>query len=213
MREIKLLRTPFPHVIGTNFFNDEQLSEIWEELKFLSKPNKLFLPGVHHGAMGFGGLTESRALCLEEAYRIRELSNILKIYKTILKEPEILRTTQEWPSYLRLSYIQRVITKVRYYHNGEKYGNHCDWRNDFLLFSYFHTEPKKFSGGEVYFREYDYTFECNHNTLIILPGYIQHEVKEVSLLNDDYWNGNGRYCISQFLSIEPKIKNGYIKNA
>lgn len=213
MRNIRLLKTPFPHIICTDFFSDDQLKDIWEELKFLSKPDKLFLPGVHHGAGGFGGLTESRAICLEESYRVRELSNILKIYKDILKDPEILKSTEIWPSYLRLSYIKKVITKVRYYHNGEKYGNHCDWRNDFLLFSYFHKEPKKFSGGEIYFREYDYTFECNNNTLIILPGYIQHEVKEVTLQNDEYWNGNGRYCISQFLSIETNKENSYIKNA
>lgn len=213
MRTIELLKTPFPHIIGKNFFSECELSDIWEELTFLSKPDKLFPPGVHHGAGGPNGLTRSRAVCLEESYRIHELSNILKVYKKILKDPNISIVTDQWPSYLRLKYIQRIVTKVRYYHNGDKYENHCDWKNDFLLFSYFHQEPKRFSGGEVYFTEYDYTFECNNNTVIIFPGYIQHEVKEISIPDDEYWNMNGRYCISQFLSIEPNHQRGYIKHA
>lgn len=212
MRTIELLKIPFPHIIGTNFFNTNELNDIWEELMFLSKPDKLFVPGIHHGAGGPTGLTGSRAVCLEESYRIFELSNILPLYKKILGDPEIFLVTDQWPSYLRLKFIDRVITKVRYYHNGDKYEKHCDWRNDFLLFSYFHKEPKKFSGGEVHFPEYDYTFSCDNNTLIIFPGYIEHEVKEVLISNDEYWNGNGRYCISQFLSIEQNPPNSYIKN-
>ena len=211
MRKVELVKTPFPHIIGTNFFSLDELQDIWEELKFLSKPDKLFLPGVHHGAGGPNGLTGSRALCLEEAYRIPEISNILQIYKTTLNDEVILSVSNQWPSYLRLGFIDEVITKVRYYYNGDKYGPHTDFRQDFLLFTYFHTEPKKFTGGEIYFPEYDYIFNCNNNSLIIFPGYIQHEVKEVSINNDDYWNCNGRYCISQFLSIS-KNMSGYIKN-
>ena len=32
---------PFPHLIYHNFYDDEELELIWEELKFLTKPNKL----------------------------------------------------------------------------------------------------------------------------------------------------------------------------
>ena len=32
---------PFPHLIGHNFYNDEELELIWEELKFYTKPDKL----------------------------------------------------------------------------------------------------------------------------------------------------------------------------
>ena len=34
---------PFPHIIFHNFYNDEELKLIWEELDFYTKPNKLFL--------------------------------------------------------------------------------------------------------------------------------------------------------------------------
>lgn len=213
MKTIDLIPKPFPHIIFTDYFTEDQLKDIWEELIFLSKPDKLFEPGIHHGAGGKGGSTNSRAVCLEESYRIYSLSNILKIYDTILLEPEINQAIQEWATYLRLKFIERKITKVRYYHNGDKYDRHTDYRQDFLLFSYFNKEPKKFNGGEVYFPEYEYQFECNNNSLIIFPGYIEHEVKEVFIEDNDYWAGNGRYCISQFLSIEPRHPDNYIKNA
>lgn len=209
----ELIPRPFPHIIFTNYFNESQLKDIWEELNFLSKPDKLFEPGIHHGAGGKGGSTDSRAVCLEEAYRIHSVSNILKIYDTILFEPEVNQAIQNWATYLRLKYITRKLTKVRYYHNGDKYDRHTDYKQDFLLFSYFNREPKRFTGGEIYFPEYDYTFECNNNSLIIFPGYVEHEVKEVFIENDEYWNGNGRYCISQFLSIESKSSLDYIQNA
>jgi len=211
MRKIELLKTPFPHIICTNYFEENQLISIWEELKFLTKDTKLFVPGIHHGAGGLGGYTSSRALCLEEAYRIHEISNILQIYKGILTDENIQAASLIWPSYLRFAYITQVTTKVRYYHNGDKYDAHTDWHQDFLLFSYFHTEPKKFTGGEVYFPEYDYTFNCDNNSIIIFPGYVEHEVKTICT-TDDYWNGNSRYCISQFLSITQISPFSHIKN-
>jgi hypothetical protein len=213
MRTVELIKTPFPHILGSNFFDEDQLKDIWEELKFLTKETKLFLPGIHHGAGGLGGSTSSRALCLEEAYRIPELSNILTIYNTILNNEVIQSAIEQWPSYLRLGRISRFITKVRYYYNRDKYDPHTDWRKDFLLFSYFHKTPKQFTGGEVYFPEYDYTFNCEDNSIIIFPGYIQHAVKEVTINEDDYWEGNGRYCISQFLSITDRSPDEYIQNA
>ena len=35
------LHTPFPHLIFHNFYNDEELDLIWEELNFYTKPDTL----------------------------------------------------------------------------------------------------------------------------------------------------------------------------
>ena len=35
------IQTPFPHLIFHNFYNDEELDLIWEELNFYTKPDKL----------------------------------------------------------------------------------------------------------------------------------------------------------------------------
>ena len=56
---------PFPHLIVDNFYDDEELELIWEELKFYTKPGKLL------EAKDFGGVVEKtnhRALQLDVIY-------------------------------------------------------------------------------------------------------------------------------------------------
>ena len=45
---------PFPHIIYDNFYNQEELDLIWEELKFYTKPGKLLEP------KDFGGVVDKR---------------------------------------------------------------------------------------------------------------------------------------------------------
>ena len=37
---------PFPHLILYDFYNQEELDLIWEELKFYTKPGKLYLQKI-----------------------------------------------------------------------------------------------------------------------------------------------------------------------
>ena len=90
------------------------------------------------------------------------------------------------------------ITKVRYYHDKEYYKPHTDMAYQFLSFSYFYREPKKFTGGELIFPKHDYEYSSENNSMIIFPGWVEHGVKEVSIDNSDYYDGYGRYCISNF---------------
>lgn len=193
---MQLLNNPFPHVVIADFFNNEELQLIEQELKFLFSPRKMLQPGIHHGG---SALTLSKAICLELAYKMHDMSDILHITKKTLDPPLINTVCNRWPSFLRLKYIDRVTTKVRYYHNNEGYEPHIDVLHDYLAFMYFHKTPKKFEGGEIYFPEYDYELECNHNTMILIPSYVQHGVKPVLINDADYWEGHGRYCISQFM--------------
>ena len=68
---------PFPHLIINNFYNEEELELVWEELKFYTKPDKFF------EAKDFGGVvgkTNSHAIILDEIYKKnRKLSNILNV--------------------------------------------------------------------------------------------------------------------------------------
>ena len=60
-----------------------------------------------------------------------------------------------------------------------------------------------FSGGELFFPEYDYEFECSDNSMIIIPSYVEHGVRKVSIKSSDYYDGYGRYCMTQFLASVP----------
>jgi Rps23 Pro-64 3,4-dihydroxylase Tpa1-like proline 4-hydroxylase len=162
-------------------------------------------PGVHHG---MNGLTTSQAVLLEKFYADKELSVILKIFKKTLNSDLIRDIVQRIQTFIKLQYINSVFTKVRYYHDGEGYGPHTDVELDFLTFSYFHTHPRKFTGGDLYCPDYNYTIDCSDNTFVLFPFYIKHEVLPVTIPNDEYWNGNGRYCVSQFLNLIPSNYDG-----
>ena len=75
---------PFPHIIYDNFYNQEELDLIWEELNYYTKPEKLL------EAKDFGGVvdkTNSHAIALDAVYindrknnvNYRKLSSILTV--------------------------------------------------------------------------------------------------------------------------------------
>ncbi len=191
-------KDPFPHLIIENFYNEKELELVWEELRFYTKPGKLL------EAKDFGGVvdgTNSHALVLDDLYNVdkfRDISNILTVNRKLF-DPEILGQIANMDDSCCIALLSNYdITKVRYYHNGEYYNPHTDAPFHFLAFSYFNQEPKKFSGGELYFPKYEYKYECDNNSMIIIPGWVQHGVNEVSIEDSDYYDGYGRYCISSF---------------
>ena len=196
-------KEPFPHLIFSNFYNEQELNLIWEELNFYTKPNKLF------EAKDFGGAfekTNSHAIALDGVYsqKYRRLSNILTVNRKLF-EPDVLNSFAKIDDCCEIATeCNYDVTKIRYYHDKEYYKPHIDSAFHFLAFSYFYKEPKKFSGGEIIFPKYDYKYSCDNNSMIIFPGWVEHGVTEVNIDNSDYYEGYGRYCISSFFGCESK---------
>ena len=68
-------------VILKDFYNEEELELIWEELKFYTKPGKLF------EAKDYGGIpdkTNSHAILLNSLYGNKQYRTISNIHQTIL---------------------------------------------------------------------------------------------------------------------------------
>ena len=193
---------PFPHLIIENFYDDEELDLIWEELKFYTKPGKLL------EAKDFGGVvdkTNSHALCLDDVYEketYRSLSNILTVNRKLFTSDTLKILAEIHDCCSIATDCNYDITKVRYYHDGEYYKPHTDRAFHFLAFSYFNREPKKFSGGELYFPKYEYKYGCENNSMIIFPGWVQHGVSEVKIKDSDYYDGYGRYSITSFFGTD-----------
>ena len=57
---------PFPHMVFHNFYTNEELELIWEELKFYTKPNKLLDVEEYQGVVGY---TKAKALQLDVVYK------------------------------------------------------------------------------------------------------------------------------------------------
>ena len=195
--DIKTHENPFPHFIIYNFYDNDELKLIWEELDFYTKDGKLF------EARDFGGVidkTNSKAIWLDKVYKdkYRSLSNILTINRKIFdyRILDAFSDIHDCCSIARDSNFDQ--TKVRYYHDGNFYEPHTDKTVQFLAFSYFYREPKRFQGGELIFPKYDYKFNCDNNSLIMMPGWVEHGVSQVTIQDSDYFDGYGRYAITSF---------------
>ena len=196
---------PFPHLIVDNFYDDKELELIWEELKFYTKPGKLL------EAKDFGGIvnkTNSHAIALDSVYmddkvsgvNYRNLSNILTVNRKLFTSGVLDAFAKIHECCWIAPMSNFDITKVRYYHNKEYYEAHADISFQFLAFSYFYKEPKKFTGGELFFPRHNYELTCENNSIIILPGWVTHGVKEVKIEDSAYYDGWGRYAITSFFT-------------
>ena len=194
---------PFPHLIIDNFYNQDELDLIWQELNFYTLPNKLLTPRK------YGGIPhkiKSKGISLDHLYKnyvddgknYRNISNILTVNRKLF-DSGVLEVLADIHDCCRTAAMTNDdITKVRYYHNGEGYGAHTDKAFQFLAFSYFYREPKKFTGGELFFPHYDYELPCDNNSMIIFPGWVEHGVKTVNISDSKYFEGYGRYAITSF---------------
>ena len=204
---------PFPHLIVDNFYDDKELELIWEELKFYTKPGKLL------EAKDFGGIvnkTNSHAIALDSVYmddkvsgvNYRNLSNILTVNRKLFTSGVLDAFAKIHECCWIAPMSNFDITKVRYYHNKEYYEAHADISFQFLAFSYFYKEPKKFTGGELFFPRHNYELTCENNSIIILPGWVTHGVKEVKIEDSAYYDGWGRYAITSFFTnMDQRILN------
>ena len=201
--QITLYANPFPLMVVENFYNKEELSLIWEELNFYTRPEKLL------DAEGYGGIvdrTNAKALILDEIYtkQYRNVSNILTINRKLFQCGVLDKFSEIHGCCSIANQSNHDITKIRYYHDKEYYDPHTDKGFQFLAFSYFYKEPKKFTGGDLIFPSYDFKISCKNNTTVIFPGWVEHGVRKVSIQNSDYFDGWGRYCISSFFGFKSR---------
>ena len=184
--------------------NKKYFDEIIKEIN-LSYQKQILQPSPEKIFRAFEK-TNSHAIALDELYskKYRSISNILTVNRKLF-DPDILMSFAKDHDCCRIATeCNYDVTKVRYYHDKEYYKPHIDTYFQYLSFSYFYKEPKKFSGGELYFPQYDYDYSCENNSMIIFPGWVAHGVTEVSIDKSDYYEGYGRYCISSFFGCEEK---------
>ena len=203
---------PFPHLIVSDFYNNKELELIWEELNYYTKPGKLFEAENYGGVVGY---TTAKAILLDSVYRdfsetkgnnYRPISNILTVNRKLFTSGVLDAFSEIHDCCILANQSNSDTTKVRYYHNGDSYDPHTDRPFQFLAFSYFYKEPKKFEGGGLYFPRYDYEIPCDNNSMIIFPGWVEHGVKEVKIDDSDYFDGYGRYAITSFFGFKERKK-------
>jgi len=197
---IKTIHTPFPHLIVKDFYDENELKLIWQELDFLTSPTKLVPANLD------GSLQNSNALStsLENIYKHLHYSNIFLINKKILA-PEIIDAFFSLSEFFgHIKKINRNHIKLKYYENGHNYPKHIDGSN-FTGINYLYREPKKFEGGDLYFDDYNYKVELTNNMFVLFMSSFYHRVSPIVLNENSYFTGHGKYSITNFLSIDENI--------
>jgi hypothetical protein len=118
---IEYFETPVPYIIVRNWFNEQELEQVWEELQFLTYGNKLRGPILTNSAKTGDGQVKkhNHGLFLDEAYTDRGLSNILTVTRK-LWNPEFLETIEKHHfvfKYLKKS--NQDSTLMSYYEDGD----------------------------------------------------------------------------------------------
>lgn len=197
---IQYLNSTFPYILIDNFYDNNELSLIWEELLFLCYPHKLQKSSTEtNGAMSPDGelLKYANHAYLDNFYAQRQYSNIMNVNRKIFQNLEEIFWKHDSWFYKNLTFTLDN-TQVSYYEDGDEYKPHQD-SSMVTSLSWFFKEPKAFTGGDLFFPEYDLKIEVLNNRTVIFPSHILHSVDKISMKEEDRNTKSGRFCISHFL--------------
>ena len=197
---VHAITEPFPFLQIENLYSEDELNLIWQELEFLNYPHKLKTPentGTAKDKESNDPLKNNRGLFLDEVYTNRSTSNILSI-NTKLFSPEILDVFSQLSfGYATIKKTNADKTIISYYENGDYYKPHQD-AAVYSGITWFFKEPKLFTGGNLYFTDYDIKIEVQNNMAVLFPSFVTHSVDRI-ISNNDMLSGHGRYSMAQFL--------------
>ena len=201
-------------VVIDNFYTEDQLKDIMLELKFLTRKEilvgeeKLNTAENEHGA-----LASKSGVFLETVFANWKYSTLISHALTQMSREDFKYELIKYnPLYKILFWCNNRDHLLSYYENSQYYKSHTD-SCTFTILNYFHTEPKKFDGGEVILHSFTgdkkATVEIKNNRTIVMTGGTYHEVNEIKSSCEKY-DGDGRYCNAIFMN---RIDDREWKNA
>ena len=190
---------PFPFIVIDDYYERNELEYIWEELDFLSHPNKLKRATKRSGGASDNDgklLKRNFHRYLDGVYTERELSNILTVNRKLFEDNcKLFRQHPHW-------FFQNVVfdndfTQVGYYEDNDEYGQHYDCATATSL-TWLYREPKRFTGGDLFLGHEKIKIDCINNRTLIFPSMIRHSVNKIQMEREHQNKRLGRYAISQF---------------
>ena len=198
---LKFHNDPVPYITADNWFTQEDLVKVWEEIDTLSKPNLMHPPGLTGSATTPTGevIKKNHGIFLDGHYgKERDKSFILSHFVRRWSDRSIKEdiANHHW----FMGFIKKFNfyhTLLSYYEDGDNYLPHTD-EALMTMVIHLYKEPKKFEGGD--FCLDDKVIPLVNNRLILFPSIVNHSVTPVKFLEDNKpMSGNGRYTISHFL--------------
>lgn len=194
-------------IVIDDFYSEEQLSKIMLELKWLTKKEILVGPEQLSTAENTTGLIAKKTgVFLEAVFQNWKHSALISCAMDNFFKPEVRKQIEDFNSLYRIMYSCDSRTHLlSYYENAGYYDGHTD-STVFTILNWFNTEPKQFEGGNIILSSFNSNkkaeIEFKNNRIVIIPGCTTHEVKEISSkIQEETYNGDGRYCNAIFLNL------------
>lgn len=199
MMKINPLKEPFNHIIVEDYLSEQEYELIWKELMFLYP--RMRPPEGTSAASDYRGVRQKKGIGIfvDNVFTDREMSDILRISRKVLCNEIVAVADNDLDLYYKLlRSVDHDSTLAQLYTNGDYYRAHRD-TSVFTTITILHKTPKQYTGGELYFPEFDYKVELSNNQALIFPSILLHEVCEVkqSTVNPE----DGRFSISQLMNV------------
>tara|TARA_X000000368_G_scaffold79613_1_gene59605 strand:+ start:138 stop:908 length:771 start_codon:yes stop_codon:yes gene_type:complete len=205
MTHVQNLDYGFPLVVIDNFYNEQDMEEIWDELNFLCHPRKMKGPEQTGGAKALesdGSFSEKKSnkgIFLNEAYNNQLISNIVPCTQRLFEDDfALLKNHPSW--WFQNINLPDSTVLFSYYENGDFYKAHSDQFVGTMLV-WFYKEPRRFEGGDLEFPDYETAdgipkVEVKNNRILIFPSSIKHAVTPISMKEEDMGKKLGRFCMT-----------------
>lgn len=200
--KITVKNEPFPYLIFEDVFDQDALRLIEQEFDYYTNSFEHFFR--HPRETGSAGKTDipnsmlkrNKGFFFHDVWHNPNHSAVSRISQEMFYKESM---SQSESKYFRDFAPNEISILCSLYGDGDYYLPHkdatlatgCLW---------LYKEPKKWEGGKFRFVDYDLEFECKNNSMVVFPGGFQHEVTELTMDNDDFADGYGRYCISYFMN-------------
>ena len=194
--DIQFYNEEFPYTIIKELYTEEQEERIWKELD--EYQSKLKYPSEVGSASAWDNevLKVNKGIWIDDILKTKGISTILQVTNEVFQDKlrAMILDHPHW--FFSTTAITKENALISYYEDGDYYKPHYD-NCRLTILNWMYRKPKRFTGGELVFTDYNKTIELESNKAIIFPGTIRHAVNRLSM--DKKYKGMGRWCITHFL--------------
>jgi Rps23 Pro-64 3,4-dihydroxylase Tpa1-like proline 4-hydroxylase len=202
--EFKYSENPIPHIIVENFYSEQELSDVWKELEFLTNERIMVSGDKTAPAIDNNGniLKNNHGVFLDAFYISNRKASHILTYNRKFWDKEFVEGIKQCNDIFKtISLTNQDSTLLSYYENSNNYLLHND-QAIYTMLIHLYKEPKCFTGGELSLHgDGDLTYELKNNRMILFPSFYNHSVSNIIMNDHKKFSGNGRYAISQFFGL------------
>jgi len=193
---------PNPVFVIDDYLDEYELDKVWKEVSFLCSLEDKMLSSRIIGALP-GASKNRKGIFLQNIFTNQNCYNYGKYGKKFFNLKQYKDFSESCILYRALKENSDLIienTLFTIYENYSKYIPHFDMSVFTQLF-WLSEDDSKVMGGDLVFKDIDYTINFKSNRMIIFPSFLIHEVPEVKYVSNDV----RRYCYTTFY-----VHNNYI---